>query len=437
MITWHLAIGIFCGLVVGAAATIAVRKLLVPASMLRLFKSIPKTMRFDLATPQSMRNMVVMAEPWLEPWFSESAAGRMLAALRAHHPPPPVGGDVDDDVEHQGVTYFPSGPPPFPVSLPPEYGMLDAVIIVWPWHYPVRWAAQAKMIKAIVDAKARALVLMPDGYDRTPLLQFLNESGANTRGVDILTNPADDVWVRDYGPTIVMTPQGPAIIANPYAPGEHPYRKGDNAASFAIGAALKLPVYRLPLLIEGGNMVSDGHGLMVVTDAVLDRNPELGRNELSAIMRRYFGCDRMLLIESLPAEVTGHADMSLRFLSARHAVVASAPPGHRWATAFDRLAALLGDVRSFDGQPFKIDRLPIAVSRTDKNAFWSYVNCVQVNGTTIVPTFGQPTDEGALDFYRSLGLGPVVGVDFSDFLVGSVHCQTKEVPSGVLRRNFV
>lgn len=425
--------GIALGIALMSAAIVFMRTLFVPAVMLRLFKGIPKTMRFDLATPQSMRNMVVMAEPWLEPWFSERAAGRMLAELREHHPPPASRIDRDAiDQPNRAVTYFPSGHPPIGVTLPPEHGPLDAVIVAWPWHYPCRWEPHAKLIRAIVGAGARAIVLVSERHDQESLKTFLAAEGVDLSAIDLVHGPVDDVWVRDYGPTFIHSPNGPAIIANAYAPGEHPYRKGDNVSSFVIGAALQLPVYRLPLLIEGGNMVTDGHGLMVMTTAVLDRNPELSRDDVADIMRTYFGCDRMLLIETLPAEVTGHADMSLRFLSPHHVVVASAPKGHRWAAAFDRLAATLADTKAYDGKQLKVDRLPIAISAADKNAFWSYVNCLQVNGTVIMPTFGQGSDEQALAFYRQATGATVVGIDFSDFLVGSAHCQTKEVPRDTL-----
>lgn len=423
------------GVAAPVLAAIVLREIIVPRRLGRLFAEIPKTMRFDLATPASMRNMVVLAEPGVEPWFSERRAGRMLADLRTRHPEraarrAPLWTSGEDA---RPCRYFPTAAPPTGVTLPPEAGALDAVLLAWPWHYPVREAHHIAFVRAIVSAGAQAMILSDERQDADHLIDLLTRAGIAQSGFVVLPSPVDDVWVRDYGPTFVrLAGGGHALIANPYVPGEHPYRKGDNAVSFALGAALDLPVYRLPLTIEGGNLVGDGYGLMITSTATLDRNPELSRQDVAAIMTRYFGCDRTHFIEALPGEVTGHADMAVRFIDRTTVVVASAPVGHAWAAAFDRIAEGLAVLPSSAGMPFTVLRLPLATSAS-ASAFWSYVNCTQVNGTTIVPVFGCASDASALEFYRRATGGPVIGIDFADFLVGSAHCQSKEIPVGALR----
>ena len=383
-----------------------------------------------------MRNMVALAEPHLAAWFDETKARPMLDALRKQLPErlptkPPIW--QRPDVSSSPVIVHATASPPKGSKLPGEFEPLDAVLLNWPWHYPSRWESHVKFARAITDAGARVLFMSDERQDAQELYRILANAGLSPDMIDILEAPIDDVWIRDYGPTFVQKPDGKAVlVANPYAPAEHPYRKGDNCAALAIGSALELPVYRLPLLIEGGNLVSDGRGLMITSTATLDRNPELSRADVAAIFQHYFGSERTEFIEALPAEVTGHADMTLRFVDEATVVVASAPSGHRWSRYFDDVALQIAQIRQSSGEPFTIHRLPIAVSKSYPTAFWSYVNCLQVNGTTIVPTFGEPTDEVALEFFRSLEKGSVVGIDFSDFLVGSVHCQSKEIFRGGL-----
>jgi agmatine deiminase len=428
--------GMFAGLVMMLASLWFVRSTVLPRYLTRLFHAIPKTMRFDLATPQSMKNMITMSVPPFEALLSEHAAGQMLNALRKNRPDLPAKRMpyLDGKSQHGAeVRFFPDSCPSAMVSLPPEYGPLDAILLAWPWHYQTRWAPHADLIEKILHAKARVIVITPNDQDVIELQTYLNGRISDVSGIVYLSGPVDDVWIRDYGPTFVKQADGSfAIIANPYLPSEHPYRKGDNAVSFSVGAALALPVYRLPLVIEGGNMVTDGHGLMVVTTAVTERNPEFDQDAVRQMMADYFGCSRTLFIEHLPAEVTGHADMVVRFLDAHTVIVASAPKGHRWAPHFDRIAAQFARTKAHNGTVLQIHRMPIAVSPKHRDAFWSYVNCLQVNGTVIVPTFGLPADEPALELYRSITNGPVEAVNFSDFLVGSAHCQTKEVPAGAL-----
>lgn len=429
-------IGFVGGILFAVLVVLFLRNILVPRRLLKLFSNIPKTMRFDLATPHSMRNMVALAEPPLAPWFDEAKARPMLDMLRKHLPErPPTKPPIwqRHGVSSRPVIVHPTAPPPKGSKLPGEFEPLDAVLLNWPWHYPSRWKPHSDFARAIADAGARVLLMSDERQDVQELYRYLATAGLSSEAVEILEAPVDDVWIRDYGPTFVKGPDGAAVIvANPYVPAEHPYRKGDNCAALAIGAALELPVYRLPLLIEGGNLVSDGRGLMITSTATLDRNPELSRADVAAIFQHYFGSERTEFIEALPAEVTGHADMTLRFVDETTVVVASAPPGHRWARYFDDVASQIAQIRRSSGEPFTVHRLPIAVSKLYATAFWSYVNCLQVNGTTIVPIFGQPTDDAALEFFRGLGRGNVVGINFSDFLVGSAHCQSKEIFRGAL-----
>ncbi|MFM9976452.1 MAG: agmatine deiminase family protein [Sphingomonadaceae bacterium] len=429
-----LAVAFVLGFAVAVLGAIFLREIIVPRRLGRLFAEIPKTMRFDLATPASMRNMVVLAEPGVEPWFSERRAGVMLTNLRTLHPEraatrKPLWASGEDT---RPCRFFPTVAPPTGVTLPPESGTLDGVLLAWPWHYPSREKHHIAFARAIVGAGAQAMILSDERQDPNQLVDLLVRAGIERNGFMVLPSPVDDVWIRDYGPTFVKMADGTfTLIANPYVPGEHPYRKGDNAVSLAVGAALDLPVYRLPLTVEGGNLVSDGHGLMVTSTATLDRNPELSERDVASIMRHYFGCDRTHFIDALPGEVTGHADMVVRFIDRTTVVVASAPSGHQWARAFDKIADSLAALPSSAGTPFTVLRLPLATSASS-SAFWSYVNCTQVNGTTIVPTFGCETDASALDFYRKATGGPAIGLDFADFLVGSAHCQSKEIPVGAL-----
>jgi agmatine deiminase len=431
-----LLLGFAAGILITVMSAWFIRGVVVPRRLLQLFTEIPKTMRFDLATPHSMRNMVVLAEPPLAPWFAERQAGDILNTLRQRLPErdtvsPPLW--QRDAADSRAVLVYPTAPPPGGSTLPGEYAPLDAVLLNWPWHYASRWSHHADFTRAVIEADARVLLLSDERQDQQELQQYLGAAGLPLDRIDVLEAPVDDVWMRDYGPTFVRKPDGSAaLIANPYVPAEHPYRKGDNSVSLVVGAALGLPVYRFPLQIEGGNLVSDGYGLMITSTATLDRNPELSRADVAKIFAHYFGCDRTEFIEALPAEVTGHADMTVRFVDASTAVVASAPTGHRWARYFDEVAAQIAKLSSASGAPYTVHRLPIAVSKRYATAFWSYVNCLQVNGTTIVPVFGEPTDAPALAFFESLGKGPVVGIDYSDFLVGSVHCQSKEIYRGAL-----
>ncbi|WP_353087716.1 agmatine deiminase family protein, partial [Flavobacterium sp.] len=60
--------------------------------------------------------------------------------------------------------------------------------------------------------------------------------------------------------------------------------------------------------------------------------------------------------------------------------------------------------------------------------FWSYINSLTLNGSVIITVFGVSEDIVALDAYRqAMPNYKIIGINFSKYPVGSVHCQTKEM----------
>ena len=63
-------------------------------------------------------------------------------------------------------------------------------------------------------------------------------------------------------------------------------------------------------------------------------------------------------------------------------------------------------------------------------------NCgLMVNKKMVMPFYGAPEDEQALRIYRETLPGyEVVGLDWSPYFFGAIHCQTQDVPPIVAGR---
>ncbi len=322
--------------------------------------------------------------------------------------------------------------PPAGCTLPGEQEPLDGVLLSWPINYPTRWSHHARFASYIAEAGAQPVVLAPSIAWLRIVRAYLAAAAPSVKA-RLLSIATDDVWIRDFGPHFVKSKEGAfSIVATPYAPSEHNFQKHDNASQVDIARAFGLPLHFLPLIIEGGNIVTDGAGSMVMFDSVFVHNPERTIADIEQIVRDWFGIDRLILFPALVGEVTGHIDMAVKFVDPGTVLVADVVAGHPWKSNFDRIAARLAATPSSRGAPYRVVRVPAARTPKGREHFWSYINSLTVNKTVILPFFNPREDERAIEIYRSVGYENVVGVDFRDFPLGSVHCQSKEIPAGVM-----
>ena len=99
-------------------------------------------------------------------------------------------------------------------------------------------------------------------------------------------------------------------------------RPRDNGEPRAFASAAGLPLEQSPLRMEGGNLLSNGRGLCVTSDAAVDFN--FGRQRwaraaqlLRAALKRY-GCHETVILESLEDEATGWVPFAILYTSPGH-----------------------------------------------------------------------------------------------------------------------
>lgn len=326
----------------------------------------------------------------------------------------------------QPARYFPLIPPDAPVRLPAEFEPMRAVLVTWPVAYPSRWQAHAVLVAAI-SRHAEAHVLAPNEAWAAAAQPFLDAAGADWARTRFVMAPTDDIWIRDYGPSLVTTARGPALIANPYIPNGLGYHKRDHDAPVAIARAYGVPVHRLPLVIEGGNLISDGQGHLMLTDSVFGHNPEYDRDGVATIMQRFFGVERMTFLPALPGEMTGHIDIAVKLAGNDSLWVSQAPAKHPWHDTLEAMADILKSTPSATGAPYRVERLPLAPNEGEPSEK-AYANSLTVNGALLVPSYDPETDRKAEAALVQLAPGKVIEwVDYRAFNIGALHCQTKEI----------
>jgi agmatine deiminase len=315
-----------------------------------------------------------------------------------------------------------------------EWEPLGGVLIGWPCYLPANWHTAARLVTEVSE-KATALVIVPNACWQKAVENFLRTHRYRLEGIRFIHIRNDDVWTRDYGPITVAVGTGaPVFVANPYVIPGQPHYKFDSEIALRLGGYFDVPVHKLPVVLEGGNIITDGRGTLMLSDSVLLNNPDVDRARLDKVLADYLGARRVILVPHLPGEVTGHIDGIVKVLDEDTLLITRLDKRHKWHAAVEEWVKLLASEKSVNGKPYKIHRIVTPQPPLDYQT-WTYINSLTLNGKVIVPVYGVKEDEEALATYRQVMQGyQVVGIDYTRYTVGAVHCQTKEFPAALTAR---
>lgn len=359
-----------------------------------------------------------------------------LPGQPARPPRPPIG--FDRSLAESWSLTPPRGdqlPPPAPSAyrLPGEFERQGTIFLgcgELATFFPDLLADVVETVRRRVDVAA----LVTGAEGRKAVADILVARGLPADAVHYVKVPHDTMWVRDYGPVFVRrASDGQALIVDPSY--ERFARPLDDAAPERLATLLRMSSLTSPLSIEGGNLLSNGHGLGLTTTTLLQRNRELGCSEdrVRNLLREYFGIQQAVFLEPLAGEPTGHADMFAVFTDPGTVVVGQYDPriDPENAAVLERNAAVLGHVRGPDGF-LRVVRVPMP---SREGGIWrTYTNVVFANGVLLRPGYGEldPQQEhGVTDVYRRLLPGwKIAPIDVSGLIAngGALHCISMNAP---------
>lgn len=269
--------------------------------------------------------------------------------------------------------------------------------------------------------------------------QLLNQAGLPPTAVSFIKHPLDSMWLRDFGPLFSRWSDGrveviDAIYRNPDERGQ---RNRDDAFSDYIGQVLGLPVRKMPLVIEGGNLISNGDGIMVTTSKVISQSDGLPLEQIGRMLKEYLGCRLWVYVQPLQGEPTGHIDFSVTFLRRNLAVVGRIDPSYDPTNAaiLDSIANRLTGQPTSMG-PLKVERIPMP-PRTAQGNWRSYNNILLCNGVLLLPSYSDvdpKIETEVMETYKRLVPGLEIVTINCDSLVrnrGVLHCIGITIPGYV------
>lgn len=273
--------------------------------------------------------------------------------------------------------------------------------------------------------------------------------GYLSAAIELREQILDDAWIRDSGPTFVLSDDGGELGAvtwvfngwgqQEWASWEHDAQLGPVVAEWAGAERIDSQ-----LVNEGGGIHVDGIGTVLVTETVqLDpgRNPGLAKADVEAELARTIGATNVVWLprgltrDSDTFGTRGHVDICATISSPGRVLLHdqrdASHPDHA-VTA--QLRAVLAEARDARGDCFEIVDLPAPTVLRDEGGFvdFSYVNHVLVNGGVIACAFDDPHDPEAVAILRDAYPGrEVVAVDARPLFErgGGIHCITQQQPA--------
>ena len=329
--------------------------------------------------------------------------------------------------------------------VPAEWEPQECIWLAWP-HNRDTWPGRfdtippffAHWVHVIAESMpVRVLVGSENASQCTKLI-----GGKNN--VELIDIPTNDCWIRDYGPTFVLSDndQKLSLVDWQYNAwgGKYPPWDMDAAVCNAMSEELQLPKVTNQLFVEGGALEFDGNGRLLTTPGCLlanNRNPKATKNEVSEELQRLTGVTEIVWLDGggLDGDDTdGHIDQLARFIDHQNVVVCTS--NHKQDKHSAGLQANYLQLKAWGettSPAVNVHQLPAPALRhiNGQPVPQSYCNFLRLGPERLlVPSFNATEDDYAAGLLGELTGISVTRVDCSDLSwgLGALHCASRDQP---------
>jgi len=323
---------------------------------------------------------------------------------------------------------------------PAEWQKNKTIFLAWPFDEAI-WGhdllgAQKETLSLIAALKdERLVVVVPN---ESELKKVAGAIGKQPR-LSFMVMRYGDIWLRDTFPIFVKGDDGltRAVIPRFNGWGHKFWFRDDMDLSTRAKCALGVEKITSNLVFEGGAIDCDGNGTLLTTEHCLlnkNRNPKMSKEAIGRELSRLFGVTKTIwLTKGLINDHTdSHVDTIARFIGPALVAIMTprgrSDPNYRSLLSIKAQLAFEADAQS---RPLKLVEIPspgAVVDRNNKLLPASYLNFIMGDRTLIVPVYGTPYDQEAVDiFKRHVNLN-VIGLSARSILSGggAFHCMSQE-----------
>ena len=355
-----------------------------------------------------------------------------------------------------------NNPNPANFRMPAEWEPHEGTWLQWPQDKVYRgyelkleriWL---RMVEALQDHE-RVHLIVADERQQDHVAGQLRYHNIGLKNVDLHIIATNDVWARDNGPIFVLNDEGETAITdwtfNGWG-GRFPCDLDDQVPA-AIGRQLDIPVFKAPMVLEGGAVEVNGKGTFLGTrTSIIDsfRNPGMSQGDIEKVLSQYLGVNHFIWLTGAGRgecdrwgdETDSHIDIVARFADESTVL-------YNWTTNLSdprhrMLAKSLEELRAAateSGKPLTLIPLPLPeVHQTSKMTDWrkstladaAYSNYLIANNVVLVPVYGHVDDQRALKIIAEhFPDREVIGIEVVALIEhgGAIGCVTQPQPMPV------
>ena len=337
------------------------------------------------------------------------------------------------------------------VILPPEWTPQSAVQLTWP-HKDTDWRDNLDEVTACFTAIAKEIIkretlLIVCKNEQEVKAQFKNMDFDRIIFREMETN---DTWARDHGAISVIQNGRPVILDFTFNGWGLKFAANwDNQITRRLYEtdtfSPETGYLRLPLVLEGGSIESDGAGTILTTTKCLlspNRNESFSPKGIELFLKQTLGANRILWLNNgqLAGDDTdGHIDTLARFCDPQTiAYVCCENPEDEHYKSLSAMKKELEDFRTVDGKPYCLIPLPMAdaVQEAGQRLPATYANFLIINGAVLMPVYDSPQKDAvaAQQLQKAFPDREIVTINCLPLIRqgGSLHCATMQFPKNVL-----
>ncbi len=306
-------------------------------------------------------------------------------------------------------------------------------------------AAQRNVLDEIISAchtNVDITVLVSSEEAKTRAQQKVEENGVQGDKINFVDLDFNSLWIRDFGAIEIVDSSGAPkwldfeyfLPGNSWIDdgGNYTGRPADDDAFKKFATLSDINTQKVPLVLHGGAIASNGNGLILISEAVFEWNHhrfDYDEKTTRGLFEQYFPGNQIEFIPPLQGEPTGHLDIFLVFVGEQTVLIGELDSAHDEFNKYrlDRIASRLKDL-SYHGDSLNVRRIPMPI-RGQQGTIGTYTNVVFANGKLLMPIYtgDESFREQAKAIYREV-LPDWEIVEFhSDALMaaeGALHCVT-------------
>ena len=330
--------------------------------------------------------------------------------------------------------------------MPAEWEEHQGCVTAYP-HLEAEWGEDFDGARSEIATLCRTLV--EEACEGVHLLVASEECERSARaalgpqgGVEFHRLAYGDSWLRDTGPIVVRQP-GEALHAAIFrfdGWGGKYRMAGDEEVGALVAERLGLPSRLHDFVLEGGAIDVDGDGCCLTTEScLLDgvRNEGVSRETMEARLMQALGVVKVIWLERglLNDHTDGHIDTLARFVGRAHVICMEPASSEDPNSAIMReICERLEGAQDARGRRLKVTRIPspgLVEDASGEPLPASYANFYIGNRAVLVPTYGSPQDDAAIEALAECFPGRrVLGSPARHILRGggALHCVTQQIP---------